>query len=121
MREQQSLLCLLRLDSLRLQEEESLSVRRSICCFSTMSHSIIRYTIRTGSNQASHRKEQESEEAFEVSLWHECGSYMDAWRIGRKRWSLEEKRRIVELTVVPGGSVVRTAQAEGVNANQVFL
>ena len=41
--------------------------------------------------------------------------------MGRKRWSLEDKRRIVELTLVPGGSVARIAQAEGVNANQVFL
>jgi transposase len=41
--------------------------------------------------------------------------------MSRKRWSLEEKRRIVELTLVPGASVARIAQAEGVNANQVFL
>src|SRR5579884_3745600 len=41
--------------------------------------------------------------------------------MGRKRWSLEEKVRIVELTLVPGASVARIAQAEGVNANQVFL
>jgi transposase len=46
---------------------------------------------------------------------------LDASRMGRKRWSLEEKRRIVELTLVPGASVARIAQAEGVNANQVFL
>jgi transposase len=45
----------------------------------------------------------------------------DASPMGRKRWSLEEKRRIVELTLVPGASVARIAQAEGVNANQVFL
>jgi transposase len=41
--------------------------------------------------------------------------------MGRKRWSLEEKRRIVELTLMPGASAARIAQAEGVNANQVFL
>jgi transposase len=41
--------------------------------------------------------------------------------MGRKRWSAEEKRRIVELTLEPGASVARVAQAEGVNANQVFL
>ena len=46
---------------------------------------------------------------------------LDAARMGRKRWSVEEKRRIVELTLVPGASVARVAQAEGVNANQVFL
>jgi transposase len=33
---------------------------------------------------------------------------------------VEEKRRIVELTLAPGASVARVAQAEGVNANQVF-
>jgi transposase len=41
--------------------------------------------------------------------------------MGRKRWSVEEKRRIVELTLMHGASVARVAQAEGVNANQVFL
>lgn len=41
--------------------------------------------------------------------------------MGRKRWSVEEKRRIVERTLEPGASVARVAQAEGVNANQVFL
>lgn len=46
---------------------------------------------------------------------------LDACHMGRKRWSVEEKRRIVELTLVPGASVARIAQAEGVNANQVFL
>ena len=46
---------------------------------------------------------------------------VDAWRMGRKRWSVAEKRRIVELTLVPGASVARVAQSEGVNANQVFL
>lgn len=39
----------------------------------------------------------------------------------RTRWQVEEKRRIVELTLEPGASVARVAQAEGVNANQVFL
>jgi transposase len=34
---------------------------------------------------------------------------------------VEEKRRIMELTLVPGASVAGVAQAEGVNANQVFL
>ena len=46
---------------------------------------------------------------------------LDSSGMGRKRWLLEEKRRIVELTLVPGASVARIAQAEGVNANQVFL
>ena len=33
---------------------------------------------------------------------------------------MEEKRRIVEQTLVAGGSVARVARAHGVNANQVF-
>jgi transposase len=33
---------------------------------------------------------------------------------------VEEKRRIVEQTLVAGGSVARVARAHGVNANQVF-
>lgn len=32
----------------------------------------------------------------------------------------EEKRRIVEETLLPGASVARVARAHGVNANQVF-
>jgi transposase-like protein len=46
---------------------------------------------------------------------------VDAWRMVRKRWSVGQKRRIVELTLVPGASVARVAQTEGVIANQVFL
>jgi transposase len=38
----------------------------------------------------------------------------------RVRRSLAEKRRIVELTLRPGQSVARVAQAEGVNSHQVF-
>lgn len=38
----------------------------------------------------------------------------------RVRRTEAEKRRIVELTSQPGMSVARVAQAEGVNANQVF-
>jgi transposase len=38
----------------------------------------------------------------------------------RVRRTVAEKRRIVELTLEPGASVARVAQAEGVNANQVF-
>ena len=40
-------------------------------------------------------------------------------RVRRFR-SIAEKRRIVELTLEPGASVAGVAQAEGVNANQVF-
>lgn len=39
----------------------------------------------------------------------------------RRRFrTVEEKRRIVEETLVPGASVARVARAHGVNANQVF-
>jgi len=38
----------------------------------------------------------------------------------RVRRSVAEKRRIVELTLLPGQSVARVAQAEGVNSHQVF-
>lgn len=38
----------------------------------------------------------------------------------RVRRTIAEKRRIVELTLVPGASVARIARAEGVNANQIF-
>jgi len=38
----------------------------------------------------------------------------------RVRRTVAEKRRIVELTLLPGVSVARVAQAEGVNSHQVF-
>ena len=38
----------------------------------------------------------------------------------RQQWSIAEKRRIVEETLVRGVSVARVARAHGVNANQVF-
>jgi transposase len=41
-------------------------------------------------------------------------------RRARQRRSVAEKRRIVELTLVPGASVALVARAHGVNANQVF-
>jgi transposase len=40
--------------------------------------------------------------------------------VQRQRWSITEKRRIVEETLVEGASVARIARAHGVNANQVF-
>jgi transposase len=40
------------------------------------------------------------------------------WR--RQRWSIGQKRRIVEETLMPGTSVARVARAHGVNTNQVF-
>ncbi len=38
----------------------------------------------------------------------------------RERRSVEEKRRMVEETLVEGVSVARVARAHGVNANQLF-
>jgi transposase len=38
----------------------------------------------------------------------------------RRRRSVQERREIVEETLVPGASVARVARAHGVNANQVF-
>ncbi len=38
----------------------------------------------------------------------------------RRRYSIAEKRRIVEETFQPKTSVARVARAHGVNANQVF-
>jgi transposase len=38
----------------------------------------------------------------------------------RRRYSIAEKRRIVEESFEPGTSVARVARAHGVNANQVF-
>ena len=38
----------------------------------------------------------------------------------RQRWSIKQKRQIVEETLVPGASVAKVARSHGVNANQVF-
>jgi transposase len=38
----------------------------------------------------------------------------------RRKYSIAEKRRIVEESFLPGSSVARVARAHGVNANQVF-
>ena len=38
----------------------------------------------------------------------------------RQQRRVEEKRRIVEETLIEGASVARVARAHGVNANQVF-
>jgi transposase len=40
--------------------------------------------------------------------------------VRRRRWTKQEKRRIVEEPLVPGASVARVARAHDVNANQVF-
>ena len=41
-------------------------------------------------------------------------------RVKRVLRTAEEKRRIVEATLVPGASIARVARENGVNANQVF-
>lgn len=38
----------------------------------------------------------------------------------RQRWTIKQKRLIVEQTLLPGASVARVARSHGVNANQVF-
>ena len=45
---------------------------------------------------------------------------MDVGVVKRQRRSAEEKRRIVEATMVSGASIARVAREHGVNANQVF-
>jgi transposase len=45
---------------------------------------------------------------------------LGAERPVRRRRSVAEKRRIVELTFAPGASVALVARAHSVNANQVF-
>ncbi len=45
---------------------------------------------------------------------------MDGSRAKRVHRAAEEKRRIVEATLVPGASIARVARENGVNANQVF-
>jgi transposase len=45
---------------------------------------------------------------------------IDVGVVKRQRRSAEEKRRIVEATLVPGASIARVAREHGVNANQVF-
>jgi transposase len=48
------------------------------------------------------------------------GERTGAERHARRRYSVAEKRRIVELTFESGASVAQVAQVNGVNANQVF-
>ena len=38
----------------------------------------------------------------------------------RRRWTIEEKRRITQETFVSGASVARIAQRHALNANQLF-
>jgi transposase len=47
-------------------------------------------------------------------------TYTQAVPAKRRYLALEEKRRIVEETLVDGASVARIAQAHGLNANLVF-
>src|ERR1700751_4065144 len=57
-------------------------------------------------------------EAVVVSETIEGGVVQPAGK--RQRRSAEEKRRIVEATLVPGSSIARVAREHSVNANQVF-
>jgi transposase len=52
-----------------------------------------------------------------VSETIQVGTSSPAKRVHR---TAEEKRRIVEATLVPGVSIARVARENGVNANQVF-
>jgi transposase len=52
-------------------------------------------------------------ETIEGGVVHQTGKK-------RQRRTAEEKRRIVEATLVPGASIARVAREHGVNANQVF-
>lgn len=45
---------------------------------------------------------------------------VDGGRAKRVYRTAEEKRRIIEATLVPGASIARVARENGVNANQVF-
>ncbi len=45
---------------------------------------------------------------------------VDGGQAKRVYRTAEEKRRIVEATLVPGASIARVARENGVNANQVF-
>jgi transposase len=40
--------------------------------------------------------------------------------VTRQRRSMQQKRQMVEATLVPGASIARVARAYGVNANQLF-
>ena len=39
----------------------------------------------------------------------------------RRRWTIEEKRKIAQETYLPGASVARIAQSYALNANQLFF
>ena len=39
----------------------------------------------------------------------------------RRRWTIEEKRRIAQETFLPGASVAQIAQHHALNANQLFF
>ena len=45
---------------------------------------------------------------------------VEARRGPRQRRSVQQKREMVEATLVPGASIARVARAYGVNANQLF-
>ncbi|MDX0061180.1 transposase [Sinorhizobium meliloti] len=44
----------------------------------------------------------------------------EAAKRGRRNWSLEDKRRIVQTAQLPGNSVAEVARRRGVNSNLFF-
>jgi transposase len=48
------------------------------------------------------------------------GTAQEPAALKRQRWTVEQKRQIVEETLAVGTSVARVARAHRVNANQVF-
>ena len=55
-----------------------------------------------------------------VSAWEMMDTYTQPVPPKRRYLDLEQKRRIVEETLVEGASVAQIARAHGVNANLVF-
>src|SRR5271166_5061022 len=58
--------------------------------------------------------------AHEEEIMNAISQAIPQPRSKRRYRSAEERRRIVEETLVPGTSVAIVARAHGVNANQVF-
>src|SRR5271157_3707389 len=58
--------------------------------------------------------------AHEEEIMNAISQAIPQPRTKRRYRSAEERRRIVEETLVPGTSVAIVARAHGVNANQVF-
>ena len=68
----------------------------------------------------SHRLDEEAAVAEAIAVSDAIEGAVVRQGVKRQRRSAEEKRRIVEATLVPGASIARVAREHGVNANQVF-